>query len=102
RGKSYAQAIAADPKLVTPYLHLAQIASRERNWQEMADISNRTIKLDPVDFPDAYLYNAVANYNLRRFDAAGASARPAQKLATAHRGPRGDRATSASHREQRD
>jgi len=100
--KYYAQAIAADPKLVTPYLHLAQIASRERNWQEMADISNRTIKLDPVDFPDAYLYNAVANYNLRRFDAAEASARLAQKLDTAHRWPKVDRVLGAILYEKKD
>jgi tetratricopeptide (TPR) repeat protein len=93
--KYYAQAMATDAKLVTPYLHLAQLALRERKWQEAADTSGRAIKLDPVDFPDAYLYNAVANHNLQRFDAAEASARQAQKLDTAHRWPKADHVLGA-------
>jgi tetratricopeptide (TPR) repeat protein len=93
--KYYAQAIAADAKLVTPYLHLAQLAVRERKWQEAADTSGRVIKLDPVDFPDAFFYNALSNYNLQRFDAAEASARQAQKLDTAHRWPKADRLLGA-------
>jgi len=93
--KYYAQAMATDAKLVTPYLHLTQLAVRERKWQEAADTSDRAIKLDPVDFPDAYLFNAVANYNLKRFDAAEASARQAQKLDTAHRWPKADHVLGA-------
>ncbi|TMB63019.1 MAG: tetratricopeptide repeat protein, partial [Deltaproteobacteria bacterium] len=100
--KCYAQAMAADAKLVTPYLHLAQLAVRERKWQEAADTSGRAIKLDPVDFPDAYFYNAVANYNLQRFDAAEASARQAQKLDTAHRWPKADRVLGAILYEKKD
>ena len=100
--KYYAQAIAADAKLVTPYLHLAQLALRERKWQEAADTSGGAIKLDPVDFPDLYLYNAVSNYNLRKFDAAEASARQAQKLDTAHRWPKADRVLGAILYERKD
>jgi len=100
--KYYAQAIASDGKLVTPYLHLAQLAVRERKWQEAVDTSGRVIKLDAVDFPDAYLYNAVANYNLQRFDAAEASARQAQKLDTAHRWPKADRVLGAILYEKKD
>jgi tetratricopeptide (TPR) repeat protein len=76
-------------------LHLAQIALRERKWQEAADTSGRAIKLDPVDFPDAYLYNAVANHNMKRFDVAETSARQAQKLDTGHRWPKADRVLAA-------
>lgn len=100
--KYYAQAIAADSKLVTPYLHLAQLGARERKWQEVADISGRAIKLDPVDFPDAYLYNALANYNLRRFDVAEVSARQAQKLDSAHRWPKADRVLGTILYEKKD
>jgi tetratricopeptide (TPR) repeat protein len=46
------------------------------------------IRLDPYDFPEAYFYNAVADYNLHKYDAAHASALEAQKLDTAHKFPR--------------
>jgi tetratricopeptide (TPR) repeat protein len=100
--KYYAQAIAADAKLVTPYLRLARIAVLERKWQEGADTSGRAIKLDPIDFPDAFLYNAVSNYNLKRFDDAEASARQTQKLDTAHRWPKADRVLGAILYEKQD
>ncbi|HXI39065.1 MAG TPA: tetratricopeptide repeat protein [Bryobacteraceae bacterium] len=98
----YAQAIAADAKLVPPHLHLAQIAVRERKWQEAADTSGQVIKLDSYDFPDAFFYNAVANYNLQRFDAAEASARQTQKLDIAHRWPKADRVLGAILYEKQD
>lgn len=85
---SYGQALAADPKFLKPYLQLAAIAARENKWQEVADSTDRAIKLDPYDFPQAYLYNSIANYNLGKLDAAEKSAREAQKLDTAHRFPK--------------
>jgi tetratricopeptide (TPR) repeat protein len=86
--KCYSQAIAADPKFVSPYLPLAVLSGADKNWQEMADTTARLIKLDPVDFPEAYYYNAAANYNLSKIDAAELSAREALKLDTAHRFPK--------------
>jgi tetratricopeptide (TPR) repeat protein len=86
--KCYAQALAADGKFVNPYLQLAQMASREKNWQEVVETTNRITKLDPFDFPQAYFYNSVANYNLGKFDAAEVSAREAQKLDTGKRIPK--------------
>lgn len=86
--KCYSQAIAADPKFVSPYLPLAVLSGADKNWQEMADTTARLIKLDPVDFPEAYYYNAAANYNLSKIDAAEVSAREALKLDTAHRFPK--------------
>jgi tetratricopeptide (TPR) repeat protein len=100
--KYYAQAITSDAKLVTPYLHLAQLAVREQKWQEAADTSGRAIKLDPFDFPDAFFYNAVANYKLRRLDDAEASARQTQKLDAGHRWPTADRVLGAILYEKKD
>jgi len=85
--KCYSQALAADPKLVTPYLRLAQLSMADKNWQEAADTTGRIVRLNPVDFPEAYFYNAVAKYNLRKFDEAETSAREAQKLDIVHRFP---------------
>ena len=86
--RCFSQALAADPKLVTPYLHLARFSLAEKNWQDVAATTSRLIKLDPYDFPEAYFYNAVADYNLHKYDAAHASALEAQKLDTAHKFPK--------------
>ena len=86
--RCFSQALAADPKLVTPYLHLARLSVADKNWQDVAATTNRLIKLDPYDFPEAYFYNAVAEYNLHKYDAAHANAIEAQKLDTAHKFPK--------------
>jgi tetratricopeptide (TPR) repeat protein len=86
--KSYGEALGADPKFIKPYIQLAGISARENKWQEVADTSDRAIKLDPYDFPVAYFYNSIANYNLGKLDVAEKSAREAQKLDTQHRFPR--------------
>jgi tetratricopeptide (TPR) repeat protein len=93
--KYYSQALVADSKLVTPYLRLAELDARDKKWQEVADATSRVIKLNPVDFADAYFYNAVANYHLHKLDAAAASARETQKLDPAHRIPKVDRLLGA-------
>lgn len=88
--KSYEQAIAADSKYVNPYLEMALMSAHAGDWKETADITSRVIRLNAVDFPVAYYYNAVANYNLKALDAAEKSAREAQKLDTQHRNPKAD------------
>jgi tetratricopeptide (TPR) repeat protein len=86
--RCFSQALAADPKLVTPYLHLARFSAADKNWPDVAATTNRLIKLNPYDFPEAYFYNAVAAYNLRKYDVAHTSALEAQKLDTAHKFPK--------------
>ena len=85
--KAYAQALATDGKFVTPYLQLAGLSVKEGNWRDVADTTDRVVKLNPGDFPGMYLYNSVANYNLQDFTAAEKSAREALKLDTQHRFP---------------
>lgn len=82
--KSYANALAADAKYVNPYNQLASIAIRERKWQEVKDSTDRLLSLDPMNFPEAWFYNAVANYNLKNYDAAEKSARSGLKVDTDH------------------
>jgi tetratricopeptide (TPR) repeat protein len=86
--QSYARALEADPKFVVTYGQLASIAAREKKWQEVADDSNQLLKLDPVDFPQAWVYNAVANYGLRNWDAAAKSSREGLALDPGHRYPK--------------
>ncbi|MCL4403055.1 MAG: tetratricopeptide repeat protein [Acidobacteria bacterium] len=84
---SYEQALAADAKFVNPYLQLAVLSARDSKWQDVADTSDRVIKMNPLDFPEAYFYNSVANFNLKKLDAAEKSAREVEKLDTRHQFP---------------
>ena len=88
---SFKKAMEADPKLVTPYVNMAILDAREGKWKEVAESTGRAIKLDPVDFPVAFYFDALANYNLQNFEAAERSARQLQKLDTQHRFPIADR-----------
>src|SRR5260370_626862 len=67
--KSYAQALAADGKFVSPYQQLALLAAREQKWQDVVDGTNRLLHLNPLDFPQARLFNSLANYNPPHMDA---------------------------------
>lgn len=73
--KAFTEALSADQKFISPYEGLAQIAANEANWQEVADITDRMLRLNPVDFPRAYFFNAVAKFNLKKLDEAEESAR---------------------------
>ena len=70
----FQHALDADSKFVSPYESLAQMAASENKWQDVADITDRVLRMNPVDFPQSYYYNAVANLNLRNLDAAEKSA----------------------------
>jgi tetratricopeptide (TPR) repeat protein len=86
--KSYAQSLAADPKYVNPYLQLASMAAAEQKWQEVADDSDRLLRLNPVDFPQAWFFNSLANYYLGKRDEAEKSAREGISHDPAHHFPR--------------
>ncbi len=82
------KAIEADSKLVAPYVELGLLAAREAKWQESGRYLDRAVRLDPVDFPQAWYADAVANYNLRNYDVAERSAREAKRLDPRHANPR--------------
>ena len=86
--KAFGEALAADSKYVNPYLNLAALSAAEEKWQEVADTTDRLIRLNPIQFPQAYFYNSIANFNLQKWDASEKSAREAVKLDTGHRMPR--------------
>jgi cytochrome c-type biogenesis protein CcmH/NrfG len=86
--KAFETAIQSDPKYVEPYLQIALLASKNMQWKEVADLTARAIKLDAFDYPQAFFFNAVANYNLKNLDAAEKSAREAERLDTRHQYPK--------------
>jgi tetratricopeptide (TPR) repeat protein len=83
--KAFSEALAVDQKFISPYDGLAQMAARENNWQEVADITDRMLRLNPVDFPRAYFYNAVAKLNLQKLDEAEKSATQLLEMDPNHR-----------------
>jgi tetratricopeptide (TPR) repeat protein len=86
--QSFEASVKADPKFVIPYIELSLLEYRAQKWQALADVSAEAAKLDAFEYPQAYLLNALANYNLKKFDAAEKSAREAERLDTQHRYPK--------------
>jgi len=85
--KSFESAVQADPNYAMSYLELSALEYAAQNWKTLADISDRLIHFRPADYPRIYQFNAIANFNLRNFQAAGKSAREAERLDPGHKFP---------------
>jgi tetratricopeptide (TPR) repeat protein len=85
--KDYLAAVDADAKYVSPYDQLALLAAQEGKWEDAASYSKQAISLNPVEFPTAFWYNAIANYNLKKPAEALKSAQALVKMDTQHRFP---------------
>jgi hypothetical protein len=83
----YEKALAADPKFMSPYFGLATIAVMEDKWTEAAQRTDELIQLNPAAYPMAYFFNAAANLNLGKLDAAELSARKFQQVDRSHTRP---------------
>jgi Tfp pilus assembly protein PilF len=88
--KSYEAAIEADKKFVSPYDQLALLAAQGGSWEDAAKYSRTAIELNPVEFPSAFWYNAIANYNLKKNGEAEKSAKALLKVDTRHRYPQAE------------
>jgi tetratricopeptide (TPR) repeat protein len=86
--KAYQGALAADDKYVNPLLRLMAFEVNRQDWQSLLETSNTVIRLNPVNFPEAWFYNSVANLQTQRLDAAEKSAREVLKLDRDHRIPK--------------
>ncbi len=84
---AFSQAQAADDKFVPAYVGLAAVAVRQSQWAEAEQFSARATQLDGVDFPVAFFYNAVANFELGQLAPAEKSARMAERLDGRHSMP---------------
>jgi predicted Zn-dependent protease len=93
--KAYTQAITVDTKFLPPYLSLASMAYETGNWTEVLTLTGHIMELDPLNnaavakyildldrwnYPDAYFYNAMANYKLNKMEEAEKSALKAEHL----------------------
>ncbi|HWB86373.1 MAG TPA: tetratricopeptide repeat protein [Bryobacteraceae bacterium] len=85
---SFETAMKADPKYVNPYVQLSYVELHEQKWQQLADVTGHALKLNAFDYPQMFLFNSVANYNLKNLDAAEKSARQGERLDTRHEYPK--------------
>lgn len=83
----YEHAMTADPQFVNPTYGLATIAMQEKKWDEAAQLTDQVLKMNALAFPLAYFFNAAANYNQQRFDAAEESAKKFKTADTQHGHP---------------
>jgi tetratricopeptide (TPR) repeat protein len=86
--QSFHQSLSADSKFVGPYQELAQLAVRDKQWQEVVDTTDAVLKLNPVNFPGDWLLNAAGNFYLQHLDAAEKSARRGLELDGQHQIPK--------------
>lgn len=93
--QSYAKALDADPRYVPPYQQLAVLAAKEQKWPEVVEKTDRLLGLNPIDFPEAWMYNALAKYQLQQLDGAEKSAREGLLNDPAHRYPKLDQILGA-------
>jgi tetratricopeptide (TPR) repeat protein len=77
---AYTKATTADASYVNPYERLYMLDLMEGRWQQAADASEKVLRLDPLNFSQAYYFNALANAHLKNLAAAEKSAREAAKL----------------------
>jgi tetratricopeptide (TPR) repeat protein len=80
--EAFNKSIAADSKFVNPYEGLYMLAFKEKNWEEVAKVTNQVMHLNPYDFPGSLYFNAVANSQLGHLDIAEKSAREAVQLSS--------------------
>jgi tetratricopeptide (TPR) repeat protein len=99
---AFTRATAIDNRFLPPYLSLASIAFEERNWPVLLALTNHIldldtlnqaavtafiVDLDPINYADAYFYNAAANFQLNKIEEAQKSALKAEHIALPARFP---------------
>jgi VWFA-related protein len=80
-------AIRINPRYTEAHLPLAALELGAQRWQDLADVTDRLLSMAPDDYPQAWLFNAIARLNLKQADKAEASARRALQLDPQNRFP---------------
>jgi tetratricopeptide (TPR) repeat protein len=75
---AYLHAIQADPKMLVSYVTLSHMDVLVKDWQGAETAAQGAIRLDPKrTFPEIWLHQAVARYQLKDYEGAEASVREA-------------------------
>jgi len=86
--KSLQKALDADSRFLPAYQQLAEIATKNQQWKELADITDQMLRLNPVNFPQYWFLNAAANFYLQNLDVAQKSASRGLDIDQQHHFPR--------------
>ncbi|MEO8050467.1 MAG: tetratricopeptide repeat protein [Acidobacteriota bacterium] len=78
--KAYQQAIAAEPKFIQPHEQLCWLALRESKWQELVELTDEWLRLDPANSPNAYYLSSIGNLQTQHSSAAEKNAREAVRM----------------------
>jgi len=84
---AYTKATAADSHFLPPYLALTSLAGAAENWTDVLSLTDHILESDPLNYPSAHFYNAVANYKLKKFDDAEKAALRAVRVDLQNRIP---------------
>jgi Tfp pilus assembly protein PilF len=88
---AYEHAIESDPKMLTPYVTLTRLCIKTKDWNAAAKTADALIKVDPKhSYPEIYLHQAVARYELKDLKGAEESVMEAMRLDPANKRPRAE------------
>lgn len=88
--KSFRAAIAADDKIVAPYLHLAALLATHGKWPEVIAASDKAIELDAKGYTEPYYFKAVACLMTNQLQEAKLSVSKVLDIDKDHRFPRAE------------
>jgi tetratricopeptide (TPR) repeat protein len=100
--ESFSKAVAADPRFILPYEGLAQLAVLEENWSKALANTSRALQLDPSGTARIWYFNALANYQGVKLDAAKASALNSLAMDPQHQIPNTEQLLAVILARQRD
>jgi uncharacterized protein HemY len=85
--ESFEAAVKAEPRWPEPYLHLAVMAVKAHDWNEVSGNAEHVLRLNTFQYPQAYFLHGAAAFNLRHIDVAEEDALAAEKLDVRHQYP---------------
>jgi hypothetical protein len=81
------QALRVDPTYLPPYLCLAGLLEREKDWGDLLTLTGRFLDMNPVGDRYAYYYRAIAQFHLYNLPEAQKSALQAIAIDSEHHQP---------------
>lgn len=86
---AYEHAIETNPKILPAYVTLARLCIKTKDWDGAAKTADALIKADPKHlYPEIYLHQAVARYELKDLNGAQESVQEAMRLDPKNKRPR--------------
>jgi Flp pilus assembly protein TadD len=83
---AWEHAISADPKLLQPYVALARLCVKLKDWQCAATAADGGLKMDTKKtFPELYIHQAAARYGMKDLAGAQSAAEDAIKMDPIHK-----------------